>query len=345
MVTIKEIADLAGVSTTTVSNVIHGKTRKVSRQNIDKIQQILKEKKYVTPMGRSLLTNGRSQIIGVVLFETKHYGESLIGDPFYSKLIGVIGKYLQDAGYYMMLYSSDDLDAIFHMAIAWNVDGLICLSFTNNDYNKICSLTEKPAVTIDLYNDMGSDYMNVGLQDEEGGYQMTRYLIQSGFSRILILALRDWGVDHDRFMGYRRALKEYGIPYKKEYFVSLHDEADKRQDNYQRLCRFLKKDYAMFFLSDWYAIEAMAYFQKAGYRIPDDVSVAGFDDSYFCTMCVPALTTVHQEVAEKGRRAVEMLLHVLNGEQVGQKRVLLPVSLVIRDSVKRKENLNSVARP
>lgn len=337
MITIKEIADIVGVSTTTVSNVIHGKTKKVSRQNIEKIQKVLKEKNYVAPMGRSTLTNGQSQMIGVVIRETKHYGDTLIADPFYSRIIGVIEKRLQEAGYYMMLYSSENLDDIFHMAVAWNVDGLICLSFTHNDYNKIRSLTRKPAVAIDIYNDRESDYLNIGLQDEEGGYLMTKYLIQSGFEKILILALRDLGVDHDRFMGYRRALKEFSIPYKKEYFICLCDEAGRRQKNYQRLCQFMKKDYAMFFLSDWYAIEAMAYFQKAGYHIPEDVSIAGFDDNDFCTLCTPALTTIRQDVGDKGRKAAEMLLQVLKGEQPEQKRILLPVSLVVRASVRIKE--------
>lgn len=338
MITIKEIADIAGVSTTTVSNVIHGKTKKVSNRNIEKIQKIVKEKNYVVPMGRSTLTNGQSQMIGVVIHEKKHYGDTLIADPFYSRVIGVIEKCLQEAGYYMILYSSEELDDIFHMAAAWNVDGLICLSFTHNDYEKIRSLTRKPAVAIDIYNDTQSDYFNIGLQDEEGGYLMTRYLIQSGFEKILVLALRDMGVDHNRFMGYRRALKEYGIPYKKTYFVSLYDETGKRRENYRRLCQFMNKNYAMFFLSDWYAIEAMIYFQKAGYHIPEDISIAGFDDTDFAGLCTPALTTVRQDAGEKGRKAAEMLLQVLKGKPLEQKQILLPVSVVVRDSVRSRES-------
>lgn len=337
MTTIKEIADIVGVSTTTVSNVIHGKVKKVSQQNIEKIQKVLEEKKYVAPMGRSTLTNGQSHMIGVVIHVTKHYGDTLIADPFYSKVIGVIEKCLQESGYYMMLYSSEQLDDIFHMAVAWNVDGLICLSFNYNDYDKLRSLTQKPAVAIDIYNDTETDYLNIGLQDEEGGYLMTKYLIQSGFKKILLLALRDKGVDHERFMGYRRALEEFDIPYKKTDFIWLHDEADKRKENYQRLCQFMKKDYVMFFLSDWYAMEAMAYFQKEGYRIPGDISIAGFDDNDFCTLCIPTLTTVHQDAAEKGRKAVEMLLQVLKGEELEERQILLPVSLKVRESVRIRE--------
>lgn len=335
MTTIKEIADLVGVSTTTVSNVIHGKTKKVSQQNIDKIKQVLKEKNYITPMGLSALTNKSSKIIGVVLHETKSYGETLIADPFYSLVIGNIEKQLKQSGYYMMLYSSDNLDDIFHMAVAWNVDGLICLSFTLNDYNKIRSLTHKPAVAIDLYDENESSYINIGLQDEEGGYQMTKYLISQGFVKILALALRDKGVDHERFIGYRRALKEAGIPYKKEYFISLYDEKEKRQSNYERLCRFMKKDYAMFFFADIYAVEAMKYFQKHGYRVPEDISIVGFDDMYISTICTPALTTIHQDAGEKGRKAVETLIRVLDGEQNMAEAILLPVSLVVRESVRK----------
>lgn len=338
MITIKEIAEIVGVSTTTVSNVIHGKTKKVSEQNIQKIQKVLREKNYIAPMGLSMLTNRQSRMIGVVIHETKHYGDTLIADPFYSQVIGVIEKQLRESGYYMMLYSSDNLDDIFHMAVVWNVDGLICLSFTLNDYNKIRSLTQKPAVAIDIYNDNLGDYYNVGLQDEMGGYLMTKYLIESGYQKIFALALRDLGVDHDRYMGYRRALKEYGLPYKKEYFIALYDDSGKRQQNYERLCQFMKKDYAMFFFSDWYAIEAMTYFQRKGYQVPEDISIVGFDNMYFAEMCAPTLTTICQDAGEKACKAVEMLLKLLSGENVEEKIVLLPVRLILRESVKKREN-------
>lgn len=335
MITIKEIAEMAGVSTTTVWNVIHGKTKKVSPQNVERIQKILEEQKYVTPMGLRALKNGKSNMIGVVLHVTKHFDLSLVSDPFYSRLIGELERVLNAAGHYMLLYSSKSIESIFQMAMAWNVEGLICLNFSENDYQKLSILVDIPIVSVDLFNIGNSNhkYYNVGLQDEEGGYLMTKYLISQGFREILILAIRDLGIEHERILGYRRALEEAGIKFKDKYFIKIYSDAVNRQKNYQDLCKFMKRGMALFFLADLYAVEAMAYFQKRGYKIPEDISVAGFDNLSYAHLCTPGLTTVNQDIEQKARKAAEMLLKLIQKEPIKEHNVLLPVNLVIRESV------------
>jgi len=113
MATIKEIAQRAGVSTTTVSNVIHGKTKKVSPANIQKIENLIREMGYVQKMGLRVLNKEKSQLIAVVINHHKDFKDSVIGDPFYGKIIGFIEKYVQELGYYLMLYSAKDTDKIF----------------------------------------------------------------------------------------------------------------------------------------------------------------------------------------------------------------------------------------
>ena len=103
MATIKEIAQRAGVSTTTVSNVIHGKTKKVSPANIQKIENLIREMGYVQKMGLRVLNKEKSQLIAVVINHHKDFKDSVIGDPFYGKIIGFIEKYVQELGYYLML--------------------------------------------------------------------------------------------------------------------------------------------------------------------------------------------------------------------------------------------------
>lgn len=118
MATIKEIAQRAGVSTTTVSNVIHGKTKKVSPANIQKIENLIREMGYVQKMGLRVLNKEKSQLIAVVINYHKDFRDSIIGDPFYGKIIGFIEKYVQELGYYLMLYSAKDTDKIFQMVMA-----------------------------------------------------------------------------------------------------------------------------------------------------------------------------------------------------------------------------------
>ena len=130
MATIKEIAQRAGVSTTTVSNVIHGKTKKVSPANIEKIENLIREMGYVQKMGLRVLNKEKSQLIAVVINHHKDFKDSVIGDPFYGKTIGFIEKYVQELGYYLMLYSAKDTDKIFQMVMGWDVDG-VCLLYTS----------------------------------------------------------------------------------------------------------------------------------------------------------------------------------------------------------------------
>lgn len=336
MATIKDIAEIVGTSTTTVSNVLHGKLNKVSKDMVEKVQRVVEEQNYVLPMGMSVLTSKRSEIIGVVIWIPMHYDTSILADPFYGNIVGALERMISDAGYYMMLYSSSSMNDIYRMAMAWNVDGLIALTFNYEQYRKLTAMVKKPVVAIDLSSEETENVYNVGIADEEGGYLMTQYLIRCGFEKILILANSDAAMDHLRYRGYRRALQEAGIPNKKENFIILSDYAEKRKQNYERLMNSLEKDTALFFLSDMLAIEAMGYFQKHGIRIPDDLSIAGYDDIGVASMMTPALTTVRQNVSQKGEAAAQMLFDILDGKTVENPFVMLPVTLSVRESVRRK---------
>ncbi|MDD6660123.1 MAG: LacI family DNA-binding transcriptional regulator [Lachnospiraceae bacterium] len=339
MATIKEIAEIVGTSTTTVSNVLHGKLNKVSKEMVEKVQRVVDEQNYVLPMGMSVLTSKRSAIIGVVIWIPTHYESQILADPFYGNVVGALERVISDAGYYMMLYSSRSMNDIYRMAKAWNVDGLIALTFNYEKYQKLTAMVKKPVVAIDISSDLRENVYNIGIADEEGGYLMTQYLIRCGFEKIFILAKTDAAMDHLRYRGYRRALQEAGIPNKKENFIILSDYAEKRKKNYDRMIESMEKDCALFFLSDMLAIEAMGHFQKRGLRVPEDVSIVGYDDIELASMVTPALTTVRQNVSQKGEAAARMLLDILDGKQVEEPFVMLPVGLSIRESVRKRNKI------
>ena len=110
MVTIKDIANITGVSPTTVANVIHGRTNKVSKENVERIQKALKENHYVPKLAQETMTRGKTRLIGVVIHTTKVYEDTTIADPFYGTIVGIIERELRKAGYYMLLYAEMDLD-------------------------------------------------------------------------------------------------------------------------------------------------------------------------------------------------------------------------------------------
>lgn len=334
MVTIKEIADMLGISTTTVSNVIHGKTKKVSAENVLKIKRALKEYNYIPRMGLNALRGSSSHMIGITIHSDKQFRDTILADPFYGHIVGALEEEIRHAGYYTMLYTAENVEDIFVMASTWNVDGLIAITFTQNDYNKLSSLVDKPIVAIDLIDykpDMPS--FNVGLDDRDGGYQMTTYLIHQGFRKIFLLANRNFGVDHERFLGYRAALEEAAIPYRKEWFVLLDQSMSQRMETYHLLLKFIKKNVALFFLSDLYALEAISCFLDHNVHIPAEISIAGFDDIFYTNIITPKLTTVRQDITQKAVTATRMLMQLLHGETVKSQSLLLPITLKIRNTV------------
>lgn len=337
MATIKEIAELAGVSTTTVSNVIHGKTKKVSPSTIKKVEQLIKELGYVQKMGLRVLNKEKSQLIAVVINYHKDFKDSILGDPFYGKIIGFIEEYLQRHGYYMMLYSTKDIEKIFQMVMGWNVDGVIAISFSKRNCEKIYQLVKKSIVSVDAYGDVEPEeenhVVNIGLDDESGGYQMTKYLLECGYEHIKVCAGRDSGVDHLRYIGAQKAMEDYSDENQKMQFVALGMNKEKRRENYEWLLQRRQPKTALFFVSDMYALEAINYFVDKNIQIPKEMGIVGFDDIIYSEFSNPRLTTVKQDVEEKARKAVEILLQQIDGQVSEEMEIKLPVRLMKRKSV------------
>ena len=339
MITIKEIASRLGLSTTTVSNVIHGKTREVSAETIERVQKFLEEVEYVPNINARNLAQGQSKIIGVVLksldFRLWH-SSNILSDPFVADMIGGIEKAVLDAGYYMMLYISDDIAEIIQHISIWNVDGLILFSMMDDDGNRVAAKYHKPIVCIDTYSSANNDdFVNVGLDDAKGAYDAVKYLIGSGHRKIGFVTDNRVGVDEQRFWGYRRALAESGIEYSDKDFFLMKPSKELVNDNIVKLCSKAKDYSALFCCSDIYAAIMMAALKERGFRIPEDISIVGFDDNLYSRICTPRLTTVHQDADEKGRVAVETLVGMIMGREPVSKKIVLKTHLVTRDSVRK----------
>lgn len=339
MVTIKDMAEILGLSTTTVSNVIHGKTSEVSQKTVERVESLLEEYEYVPNISARNLAQNRSGIIGVALKSRRDKYENIIADPFFSELIGVLEKEIRSRGYYMMLYTSDDIGEILRDVSAWSVDGMILIGMLHDDYIRIRSKYKKPMVLIDSYAPRDvMEYVNIGLQDEEGGYLVAKYLLENGHRRIAFLADNVEGVDYIRYLGYRRAMKEYGLEIGADDLMIIRPGMIERESSLNEIYR-MSKDYTAFLCcSDYYAVTLMNYLSERGVRIPEDLSFTGFDDNMMARIVRPALTTVGQDVNKKGRLAVEYLGKMLQGETPEENNCLLPVKLVIRKSVR---NLNT----
>ena len=341
MVTIKDIEEKAGVSTTTVSNVIHGKTKKVSPANIEKIQNLIKEMGYVQKMGLRVLRHGNSRLIAVVINSHKKFDEAILADPFYGKILGFIEEKIRTLGYYMMFYSADNLDDIFRMVMAWDIDGVVTLSFTKRDCEKMYYMIEKPVVSIDAYGELEGNQIvpNIGLDDISGGYMMTQYLLNIGYDQIFVCASRDHGVDHMRWEGAQQALGHFRQREAKVYFMALGRSRSEREKHYAELVSqipFAKKT-AAFFLSDLFAIEAMSFLADRKIKVPEQIGIAGYDDINYARYTTPKLTTVHQNIKERAVKAVDTLISLIEQKEGEfpdlEMEFRFPVTLITRQSV------------
>ena len=125
MITIKELAEILDLSTTTVSNVIHGKTKEVSRATIERVQEALVTYEYVPNISASNLARNKSKIIGVSLLARPDKYPNLLTDPFISELVSALERTIRENGYFMMIYIADEIGGIIQQLSSWNADGVI----------------------------------------------------------------------------------------------------------------------------------------------------------------------------------------------------------------------------
>ena len=181
MITIKKMAELLGTSTTTVSNVIHGKEGEVSPVMVEKVKKLIEEYDYVPNRNARNLASNRSGIIGLAMKASENKYDNFVKDPFAGELIGAVERFVRAKGYFTMLYVSSDIGEIISSVSSWNVDGLILLGMQKEDGELLNQKMKKPMVFVDAYfEDVPFEYVNVGIDDRKGGREITEYLIQSG---------------------------------------------------------------------------------------------------------------------------------------------------------------------
>lgn len=340
-ITIKEIAALTGVSPTTVANVLHGRTGKVSEKTYELVKHALEENQYTPNMGARMIGNCGSRLIAVVMNYERRETMNTFQSPFFGEIIGALEMEIRRAGYYMLLYTSGGMEETVRLASTWNVEGIILIGLPPWNAPKIREFLKIPMVYIDTYfPDKDEAYDNVGLQDFEGGYEMTKFLIRQEHKKIAFLADGEKlvGVDYQRYQGYCKALTEIGCFGGEDDYFCLPYEKNIRHEMIRQFCRkHLSKYTALFFASDFYAVDAIKILSTQEIRVPDDISVAGFDDNLFAQQCQPGLTTMRQYVSEKGRVTVNKLMKLIRGEKDSSRNIRLPVELILRGSVRRNE--------
>lgn len=326
-VRIADIAEELGVSTATVSNVIHGKTGKISDETVKRVQNLLEEKQYIPSMAGILLAQNDSKIIGVVVNDHEKYESRVLEDGFVASSLNALSAELEKTGYFMMVKVTKKWSEIAKFASMWNMEGMVVIGFCEQDYKNLREKMHIPFVIYDGYLTEHEKMCNLIIDNYDGGFQMGRYLRDLGHKKVLCISDNCVCMDRERYEGFRDAMSECGAD-----FLQIPMEQQERLNFYQRNMTKLRSYSAIFAVSDYYAIELMQFLMRNGVRIPRDISIAGFDDSRMCEMVYPALTTVRQDGALRARLAVRILQDLKQGHSVDGQQ-LLPVSLVKRQSV------------
>lgn len=326
-VRIVDIAQELGLSTATVSNVIHGKTKKISDETVKRVQELLEKKKYIPSMAGILLAQNSSKIIGVIINNHQKYESHVLEDAFISSSLNYLSEEIEKADYFMMVKTMDDLRRVPEFASMWNMEGIVLIGFCEQEYKKLRNAMHIPFVVYDGYIKEPERICNLIIDNYNGGFQMGKYFQSLGHRNVVCISDNNTYIDNERYMGFQEGMgREVDI-------MIIPMEREKRRKYYKENLSRIKKYTAVFSVSDYYAIDLIQFLQENGISVPGRISVAGFDDSPICEMVCPSLTTIRQDGRKRAYLAVDMLQKLKSGKEQGN-TIKLPVSLVKRNSVR-----------
>ena len=330
-VRIVDVADSLGLSTATVSKVIHGKTEKISDETVKRVQLELERSGYIPNMAGILLARNNSRIIGVVVNDHVKYEGRVLEDGFVTSSLNALSHEVNEKGYFLMIKTTSDISEIPVFASMWNMEGLILMGFCEADYEKLRNQMRISFVVYDGYFEKCSKVVNLVINHYDGGYQAGKYLKELGHEKALCIADNFICMDKERIEGFCKAFEpgetlRWEIPKTEKERMRFYD------DKYTQL---LKGNVtAVFAVSDFYAVELMKFLQGRNIRIPEDIQIIGFDDNRASRESNPSLTTIHQEASLRAKTAMKCLEAMRNGTEY-ETEIVLPVELIKRESTRK----------
>lgn len=325
MSNIRDVARLAGVSVATVSRALSN-PEKVSDESLEKVHNAIAQVGYRPNMLARNFRSARAYAVVVLVPD--------IANPFYSLFIRALEDRAQQKGYAVLLGDTRgtperEMDYIRRVETRL-ADGIVQLRpSSEKSQNNIppdipcvnacgCEYTTGPAIRID---------------NRAAAKTMVNYLLSLGHKRIgVISGLKDNPHAIDRLEGYKEALAEAGIPFEKDLIAEGDFTMWSGLNAAFQFCNMKVRPTAIFSMNDEMAIGAMQTLKNQGIRIPEDMSVTGFDDIAYSKYSDPSLTTISQPAEEMGKMAMDMLLKVIEGEPLSQRECVLPTEFIIRKS-------------
>jgi len=328
-ITIQDIADTAKVSKSTVSRVLNN-TTPVEDGKRQAVLKAMKKLKFKPNVFARTLAGGASMTIGVV---TQN-----IGSPLYDSITQGIIKRLATTDYSPIFVDGQwqpELErGAIHTLIDRRVDGVIMVG-GNLSAEELEEFDQRVPMILIARNLAGWEGRSISIDNEEAAFIATKFLIDSGHHRIAhIRGIKDHQDAIDRLSGYRKALADAGIEWDDQLMVEGDFSSRSGVLAIEALLMRGVPFSAVFCGNDEMAMGARLALYRRGIRVPEDVSLVGFDDQPSSAYMTPPLTTVAQPASEMGTKAAEILIKKLNEQPFTTQQ--LPVNLVIRESVARR---------
>jgi LacI family transcriptional regulator, galactose operon repressor len=326
-VTIRDVAAHAGVSVATVSKVINGRYG-VSAATYARVQAVIKEMGYEASLVAQSLRNHKTNVIGILVADL---------EPFSTELLKGAAKAIRGTGFELVVYSAGGGSTD---QVGWERRYLSRLSGTLIDGAVLVTPTVidvrygAPVVAVDPHTGR-SDLPTVDSDNLRGARLATEHLLALGHRRIAMLTGRpDLQSSQLREEGYRQAMVAAGVPVEDDLIrVGAYDPAVSAEAARQ-LLTLADRPTAVFAANDLSAIATVEVAGVLGIRVPEELSVVGFDNVPDSALSTPPLTTVNQPIHEMGRRATTLLIKLIRGEQVDATHITLATSLVVRRSTR-----------
>jgi DNA-binding LacI/PurR family transcriptional regulator len=328
MSTIFDVAKLAGVSTATVSRVINS-PETVRAQTREKVTRAMKTCNYkYNSLARGFATK-QTNTIGLII--------PTINNPVFAESTRGVQDYADQRKTQVILgntyYQYDQEKILVETLREKQVDGLI-ITTTNPRGNILKTLTDDTFPFVLLYSTVKQrPFWAAGIDNYRGGYTITDHFISLGHRRIGMVAGNFSISDRSfhRWHGYRQCLLDHGIAYDKTLLLQTDYSLTEGQDSVKKLLRLTDPPTAVFCSNDYLALGAMKGAREMGLNLPEDLSIAGFDDIEIASYVVPALTTIRQPAYEMGKLGAELLFQCMTrpGKPVRQ---MLETQLIVRDS-------------
>lgn len=326
-VTIRDVAARAGVSVATVSKVINQRYG-VSADTFARVTAVIEELGYEASLVAQSLRNHRTNVIGILVADL---------EPFSTELLKGAADAIRGTGFELVVYSAggrtDDHTGWEHRYLSrlsgTLVDGAVLVTPTVVDVSY-----GAPVVAVDPHTGP-SEWPTVDSDNLHGARLATEHLLELGHRRIAMLTGRpDLQSAQFRERGYREALAAGAVPIDEDLVkLGAYDPVISARSA-RELLTAEHRPTAVFAANDISAIATMEVAAELGLRVPDDLSVVGFDNIAEAALCTPQLTTVDQPIREMGRLSVELLVRLIRGETAERAHLTLATKLVVRQSTR-----------